>query len=235
MEMLMTQFDLAGVAGVPETALSDALIQRLPGNLAEAPWSVTGESLIWMGRASDAASQALPSSVRGTARGIGVVGGMVRYTDTPVGTYDEVFGAVGFRHSGKVTGTVSFMAVDSEESLVGGRTNWAMPKTLATFSGGVGNGRTMTATGGDAVRWTVSARARVIGPPIPYKSKAIVHQQFPDGSLRPSQLVMRSRMRPAIITVKVSSDGPLADWLRPGRHLGAVISSMEFSLGVPAS
>lgn len=231
----MTQFDLAGVAGVPETALSDALIQRLPANLAEAPWSVTGESLIWMSRGGRGSAQALPSSVRGTARGLGVVGGMVRYADTPVGTYDEVFGAVGFRHHGKVTGTVSFMAVDSEASLVGGRTNWAMPKTLAEFTGGVGNGQTMTATGADSVAWSVSATARVIGPPLPYKSKAVVHQQFPDGSLRPSQLVMKSRMLPAVITVKVSSDGPLAEWLRPGRHFGAVISSMEFSLGVPES
>lgn len=229
----MTQFDLTGVAGVPETALSDALIQRLPANLAEAPWSVTGESLIWMSRGGRASDQALPSSVRGKARGLGVVGGMVRYSDTPVGTYDEVFGAVGFRHDGKVTGTVSFMAVDSEASLVGGRTNWAMPKTLAAFTGGIGNGQTMTATGADGVGWTVSASARVIGPPLPYKSKAIVHQQFPDGSLRPSRLTMRSTMRPALITVAVSSEGPLAEWLRPGRHLGAVISSMEFSLGVP--
>ena len=30
-------------------------------------------------------------------------------------------------------GNVAFMAVDSETSLVGGRTNWAMPKTLAQF------------------------------------------------------------------------------------------------------
>jgi hypothetical protein len=235
MEMRMTQFDLTGVAGVPETVLSDALIQRLPANLAEAPWSVTGESLIWMSRGGREAARALPSSVRGQARGLGVVGGMVRYADTPVGTYDEVFGAVGFRHHGKVTGTVAFMAVDSEKSIVGGRTNWAMPKTLAAFTGGVGNGQTMTATAADGINWNVTARARVIGPPIPYKSKAVVHQQFPDGSLRPSQLVMRSTMRPAVITVKVTSDGPLATWLRPGRHLGAVISSMEFSLGVPKS
>jgi hypothetical protein len=231
----MLRSELTGVAGVPETTLSEELTQRLPGNLAEAPWSVTGESLIWVGRASDAATQALPSSVRGSARGLGVVGGMVRYADTPVGTYDEVFGAVGFRHNGKVTGTVAFMAVDSEKSIVGGRTNWAMPKTLAAFTGGVGSGQTMTATAADAVNWSVSATSRVIGPPIPYKSKAVVHQQFPDGSLRPSQLVMRAKLRPAIITVKVTSDGPLADWLRPGRHLGAVISSMEFSLGVPES
>jgi hypothetical protein len=235
MEIRMTQFDLAGVAGVPETALSDALIQRLPANLAEAPWSVTGESLIWMSRGGRASARALPSSVRGNARGLGVVGGMVRYSDTPVGTYDEVFGAVGFRHNGKVTGTVAFMAVDSEASLVGGRTNWAMPKTLAEFTGGVGSGRTMTATGADSVGWRVSATARVIGPPLPYRSKALVHQQFPDGSLRPSQLTMSSRMRPALITVEVTSDGPLADWLRPGRHLGAVVESMEFSLGVPGS
>jgi hypothetical protein len=229
----MSRAELTGVAGVPETALSDLLLQRLPANLAEAPWSVTGQSLIWMSRGGRACAQALPSSVRGRARGLGVVGGLVRYADTPVGTYDEVFGAVGFRHDGKVTGTVSFMAVDSEASLVGGRTNWAMPKTLAKFTGGIGSGQTMTGSGADGAAWSVSATPRVIGPAIPYRSKAVVHQQFPDGSLRPSRLVMTAKMRPALVTVEVTSDGTLAEWLRPGRHLGGVVESMEFSLGVP--
>lgn len=231
----MSRAELTGVAGVPETALSDLLLERLPANLAEAPWSVTGRALIWMGRGGGGSTQALPSSVRGTARALGVVGGMVRYADTPVGTYDEVFGAVGFRHNGKVTGSVSFMAVDSEASLVGGRTNWAMPKTLAKFTGGIGGGETMTGRSADGVAWSVSARPRILGPAVPYKSKAVVHQQFPDGSLRPSQLVMRAKLRPALITVEVTSDGTLAEWLRPGRHVGGVVESMEFSLGVPGS
>jgi len=40
-------------------------------------------------------------------------------------------------------------------------------------------------------------------------------------------------MRPALVTVDVSSEGTLPRWLRPGRHPGAVSPEMSFSLGVP--
>lgn len=228
----MTRPELTGVAGVPETTLSEALVARLPGNLAPAPWAVEGQALLWLARGGSAAGSALPPGL-GVARGLAAVGGFVRYAETPVGTYDEVFGAVGHRTGRSVRGSVTFMAVDSETSLVGGRTNWAMPKTLASFTGGVGSGRTFTAVGADEQSWRVSATPRVIGPAIPYRSRAEVVQQFPDGSLRPSKLTMKARLRPALVTVEVESDGPLAGWLKPGRHLGAVVEGMSFSLAEP--
>lgn len=230
----MSRPELTGVAGVPETLLTDALVARLPGNTAEAPWSVEGTALMWTTRGGHAATEALPSGLRG-ARALGVAGGFVRYADTPVGPYDEVFGAVGVRTGRRVRGSVAFMAVDSESSLVGGRTNWAMPKTLAAFEGGIGSGETMTGQSSDGTTWQVTATARALGPALPYRSKAVVVQQFPDGSLRPSRLAMTARMRPALVTVAVESDGPLAGWLKPGRHLGALVESMSFSLGVPRS
>lgn len=226
----MSRPELTGVAGVSETLLSDALVARLPANLAEAPWSVAGQSVLWTTRGGAAAGRALPSGARG-ARGLGVVGGFVRYADTPVGAYDEVFGAVGFRRDRSITGTVAFMAVDSPTSVVGGRTNWAMPKTLAEFTGEIGRGP-VTGTGTDTT-WRVRATPRAFGPAIPYRSRADVVQQFPDGSLRSSRLSMQARLRPALVTVEVESDGDLAAWLRPGRHLGAVVEEMTFTLGVP--
>ena len=216
------------VSGVPETRLSDALRSRLPQNLAPAPWTCTCEAVLWTGRGGRAA---LPSALG--SRTLGVVGGLVRYSDTPVGPYDEVLGLVGALTGLRPWAHVAFMAVDSAASLVGGRTNWAMPKTLAAFEGGVGSGRPFTATGADEARWRVSATPRVVGPAVPMVSRGTARQVFPDGRIGSCPLTARARLRPAVVTVEVDSEGPLPRWLRPGRHLGAVVESVTFSLGAP--
>ena len=89
--------ELSGVAGVPETLVSDALLARLPANDAPAPWTVRSRAVIWYARGGAAATAALPPSLRSGHRGLAVVGGVVRYSETPVGPYDEVFGLVGAR------------------------------------------------------------------------------------------------------------------------------------------
>jgi len=230
---MTTRTELTGVAGVPETLVSQALLETLPGNLAPAPWTCICDAVLWTGRGGTAATAALPPALRTGSRGLGVVGGLVRYHDTPVGPYDEVLGLVGSRSGAKPWGSVAFMSVDSTASLVGGRTNWAMPKTLGAFEGEVGSGSTMTARGADEVRWRVSATPRVIGPAVPVRSRGMARQQFPDGRVGSSLLTAKGRIRPALVTVEVESDGPLPTWLRPGRHLGAVAESVTFSLGEP--
>jgi hypothetical protein len=130
-------------------------------------------------------------------------------------------------------GSVAFMSVDSEPSLVGGRTNWAMPKTLGTFHGEVGAGRTMTASGADVTRWRVSATPRVLGPALPVVAAALTRQLFPGNRVGSSRLTSRGRLRPALVAVEVDSEGPLPTWLRPGRHLGAVVERASFRLGEP--
>jgi hypothetical protein len=55
-------------------------------------------------------------------------------------------------------------------------------------------------------------------------------QYFPDGALRSAILTGRARSRPALVTVEVESSGQLATWLRPGRHLGAIMSGTTFTL-----
>ena len=229
----MTRPEITGVPGVPETLLSDALLARLPQNLAPAPWEARCQAVIWMARGGKAATAALPGGLRSEARGLAVIGGLVRYFDTPVGTYDEVFGIVGAMSGRKPWGCVTFMAVDSEASLVGGRSNWAMPKTLAIFEGGIGSGQTMTATGADDVKWRVSATPRAIGVTVPYRTKGDAKQEFPDGSVRYCAMQGRFKMQPALVTVQVESDSTLPEWLRPGRHPGAVSEEMTFSLGAP--
>ncbi len=224
--------ELTGVPGVPETALSEALLARLPRNQAPAPWRCRFASLLWLGRGGRAATATLPPGLARNSA-LATVGGFVRYFDTPVGGYDEVFGIIASRTGSRPWGNVAFMAVDSLPSLVGGRTNWAMPKTLARFDGEPAAGQTITATGSDQTPWTVSATSRVIGPAIPFKTKGTVRQQFSDGRVGDSLLSFAGRVRPALVTVKVSSTGALSTWLRPGRHIGAIVDSATFVLDEP--
>lgn len=228
----MTRVDITGVGGVPETLLSDALLARLPENLSEAPWDCRCTGLLWTSRGGRAASAALPPALTG-ASALGVIGGFVRYEDTPVGTYDEVLGMVASRQGVRPWGSVAFMSVDSETSLVGGRENWAMPKTLASFEGDIASGRSMSARGDVGVAWSVRATPKVLGPAIPVRTKAIARQEFPGGRIGSSLLTCTGKVRPALVTVEVESDGPLASWLRPGRHLGALVERAEFTLGEP--
>jgi len=217
------------VAGVPETFVSQELLARLPENLAPAPWDARCQATIWMSRGGKEARAALPPALRRHAA-VMVIGGMVRYEYTPVGTYDEVFGIVAARDGRRPFGTVAFMAVNGLETLVGGRTNWGMPKTLAEFEGDPGTG--MTARGVEST-WSVSARPRVIGPTMGYGTTGSARQVDALGQVLSSRLEGKFRMRPAIVTVDVSSEGSLPRWLRPGRHLGSVSPEMAFSLGVP--
>lgn len=242
----MTQSSLAAVAGVAETLLGPDVLASLPANGAGAPWTCRCEAVVWSDRGTRAANAALPPAIGHGAKVLGVIGGMVRYLDTPVGEYNEVLGTVGFRHGRSVRGSVLFMAVDSPVSLIGGRTNWGMPKTLARFQGNFCNfeanldGRKtaaarMSAEGTVGPPWSVSATARALGPTVPMVSSFTVLQQFADGQVRSSWLKAKGRARPALVTVNVESEGTLPDWLRGGRRLGAIVESMTFTLAEPVT
>jgi hypothetical protein len=66
------------------------------------------------------------------------------------------------------------------------------------------------------------------------RSRGRCRQEFPDGRLGDSLVKGRGRIRVAVVDVEVESDGPLPTWLRPGRHLGAVVESARFSMTEPA-
>lgn len=231
--MSTTRPEISGVHGVPESALSATLLATLPANDAPAPWTVTCEAVVWLCRGGTAATRALPPALRGAHRGLVVVGGVVRYTDTPVGPYDEVFGIVGSRTGRRGWGSVCFMSVDSPASLVGGRANWGMPKTLGAFTGEVGSGSTVVARGADATDWSVSVTPHVRGPRLPARSRATTRQELDGGRVAHSRLSASAKVRPALVDVEVASAGDLADWLRPGRHLGAVVERSSFTLAPP--
>jgi hypothetical protein len=228
----MTRPELTGVPGAPETAITDELADRLPANLAPAPWDCQCTALVWVGRGGRAARAALAPALLGS-RALASVGGIVRYTETPVGPYDEVFGLVSSADGAKSWGTVPFMAVDSEASMVGGRTNWSLPKTLARFEGGIGHKETISASSDTSVHWRVEATPIAVGPRIKVRSRQPTRQEFPDGVVRDTPMVAAAVIRPALVRVRVESDGPLASWLRPGVHVGAVVESAEFGFGAP--
>ena len=217
--------DLRAVPGVAESTLDDASAAALPAGAPLAPWECDSTGIVWLSRCRD---------VRGTlgdllppgGKAAVVVGGMISYKRTPVGEYREVFGGVGLRKGRDVSVSIPFMAVDSTDSVVGGRQNWSLPKVIASFTGEPG-ARTMTASGDG---WTVRVTARPVGPRLPVKTTGRVVQAFPDGVLRSAVLTGRAKSRPAIVTVEVSSSGQLASWLRPGRHLGAIMTSTTFTL-----
>ena len=223
----MTSMDVRAVPGVPESELDAATLAALPDNAPPAPWDCACSAVVWVARATPAAADALHPDIRASGRTVAVVGAMVRYLDTPVGSYDEVLGAVAVLHRGRARGSVPFMAVDSLASLVGGRLNWSLPKSLAEFTGAPAAGSTMSASG---MGWRVSATARTRGPAVPVKLAGRLAQWWPDGIVRESVLQSKGSMHPALVRVEVESTGPLADWLRPGLHVGAVIERAKFLL-----
>jgi hypothetical protein len=222
----MQTFDLSAVFGVSECTLDEATLADLPPNEAPAPWECDLSAVVWFGRGGKAALRAAGAGATHSGQALAVVGGMVSYERTPVGKYHEVYGAIGVRTGRSVRGTIPFMSVDSRSSLVGGRSNWSLPKCLADFSGEPGTG-SMTAQGRG---WMVRARVRPFGPHYPLPMTGKICQPWPDGVLRESVLTGKARARTAIVTVEVESDGELATWLRPGRHLGAVLTRTRFRL-----
>src|SRR5690606_31815592 len=151
-------------------------LDTMPPNEAPAPWSVAASAVVWWCRPTPAANDALPPALRSRGRAAVVIGGMVRYADTPVGVYDEVFGTVGMRVGRHLVGTIPFMSVDSPTSLVGGRGNWAIPKTLSTFAGTPASGATFAATSATGLDWSVAASPVAKGPRLPVFSRAKVIQ-----------------------------------------------------------
>jgi hypothetical protein len=155
-----------------------------------------------------------------------VVGGLISYDDTPVGPYDEVVGLVGLLSSRGVTATVPFIAVDSPASVVGGRVNWALPKTLARFTGTPSTEMTATGEG-----WSVRVTVRSLGFAVPIRVRGQFVQSWPDGTDRRARVRMTGKARPALVRVHVDAEPTLSGWLRSGWHVGAVVENATGEFG----
>lgn len=227
--------ELTGVWGLPENALSDALLATLPANLSAAPWDCVCSAVVWTERGGRDASAALAAPLRGR-RSLAVTGGLVQYESTPVGSYGEALALVAGLEGRRPWVSVPFMAVDSPASLVGGRTNWALPKSLASFEGVPGRDRSVTARGVDEVDhgdWEITTTARPLGPAVPVRTTVTMLQDFPGRGLGRCPMTASGRVRPAVVTVTVRSTGRLSTVLRGGRRPGAIVESSRFTLGEP--
>lgn len=229
--------DFAQLSGVPGSSLTDDELAQLPPDSAPAPWKISASALIWVGRPDAAARAAIadvvPDEISRGATLVSTVGALINYLYTPVGRYSEIIGMVIYRRGATVFGHVPFIAVDSPVSVVGGRTNWALPKTLATFEGRPADRVPLSAEGPS---WRVDATARASRIPLPVVSPKLMSmvQLAPHGALwsvRPSAYGMA---RPARVDVRITSEAGLADWFPVGTCTGALGARLHASLDRPA-
>jgi hypothetical protein len=227
--------DWLDLPAVPESRLGEALRQRLTigegGPAAPPPWSTEVSAVLWWHRATHEAAAHLPPTMRTSPSWPITVGALVRYRNSPVGSYSEVFASpVLLRRRGIPAVTVPFIAVDSVASVVGGRAGWMLPKTLA---------HALWPPDGPAVlsggSWSVSVGVTPRGSRLPLGGVLPMVQPQPDGSRRRRTIRLRGRVQ--IGRAEVATTGPtLPSWLLSGRHPCLAISSgrMQISASVPA-
>ena len=215
--------------GIAETALPAGLMADLPADAPPAPWNVRCRAAIWWTRPDRTASAALkdviPAAIGAAATPLLTVGAMVSYEETPVGPYSEVLAAVVLRKGSSLSGHVPFMAVDSPASIVGGRTNWALPKTLAEFRGWPQNNAVMEAVGPG---WAIQATPRSSGPPLPWLLPSLVElvQIGPDGTRFSTKPRGRGTARLARVTVEASTAPGMTSWYPAGRCFGILSENL---------
>jgi hypothetical protein len=214
--------------GVPETLLPPHLVEQLPSDVAPAPWRARCSITMWWHGASRAALDVLPAAIR-PERLRAVAWVLVQYHDTPVGPYSEIAAMplpVGLRP----TLHLPFIAVDSLLSIVGGRSNWLLPKALASFDWRPG-GASVHGQEPAEPAWWLDVDVAPVGPPVPYVMPYSLHQVGADGAPRRFRTRLSGLARYAHVEVTGSADGPLSTLLRSGHHRGAVVRKGSFHAG----
>lgn len=231
---------LQSIAGVPESALGDALASRLPDGSAPAPWQTTVQAVVWTHRATPEAAAQLPATLRAEPTIPLTVAAFVRYLDTPVGPYSEVLASpVLLARAPLPAASIPFIAVDSLASIHGGRANWALAKTLAAFewsSDAEALGQRPFAVRGEGthgpVAWSVAADVSPRRRRIPLRLPLRDVQVAPDG--RELDIAIALGGHAQLATVEVASEGPtLPSWLRAGPHRGFVLPRARMTFAAP--
>jgi hypothetical protein len=222
---------------VLESTLHDPLRARLEagegGPPPAPPWDTRVSAVLWWHRASPAALAHVPSALKDLKTLPITVGALVRYQESPVGSYSEVFASpVLLRRRGLPAATVPFIAVDSLASVVGGRAGWDLPKTLARALWPADAPARL-----ETDEWSVSvgvspATRTGAGPLLPLRGALPVIQASPDGGRRRSTVRLRGRAR--LSRADVSTTGPsLPQWLLSGRHPCLTISGARMQITAP--
>jgi len=207
-----------------------------PASTPGPPWRCRVEAVLWWHRAAPGAVEALPAGLRGRRVTPVTVGAFVRYLDSPVGPYSEVFGApVLVTGRGRTPGVaVPFIAVDSAASVRGGRQHWGLPKTLALFAweGLRAVSASEVAAAAAAAGWSVRADVRVRGPRLPFAGVLPATNLLADGCVASSRVRQVALGRLGTVEVAVSG-AALSSWLLPGRHRCLEITRGRMTVGAP--
>jgi hypothetical protein len=222
-------YPVTAATGLPETWLPESLVAQLPTTVAGAPWRTKCRVVTWLHTVDDDALDALPPEIR--SAGISLVAwALVRYADTPVGPYDEV--AATLLPADGDYGHIPFIVVDSLPSIVGGRTNWLLPKALAEFDwDDENNAVTISAHIPASPAWRMRVSFEAAGDASPLEVPNHVQQVSTDGEVRSFDGTMTGAMRSATVTVDGHADGPLSSLLIPGHYDGTMLTDCEFNVG----
>ncbi|MBT0567699.1 acetoacetate decarboxylase family protein [Williamsia sp. CHRR-6] len=232
---------------VPEAQLSPEMDAQLPATGSPAPWRLAGRGVHWAAKAHRSDRSLLPPSVRSGAIPLRRMGFAVRYSHTPVGTYNELGAAIVYLRYGLVRVHIPFLPVDSAATTRGGRENWSLPKTLATFTGDPDAESTFTATGPD---WSVSmttgpaSAARPIRipavagfGPVAALASALVGIEQVDGDGRRGLAAierlpeLKLSMAGARVTVETSGSPALQQLFPSGTYRGGTVTYDDLHLG----
>lgn len=221
---------LQEIEGVEESALGDDDAARLPETPAPAPWACVLDAVVWCHRAAPGAADRLPAALRGRRTLPVTVGALIRYRETPVGPYHEVLGSpVLLAGSRGPEAVVPFIAVDSLASVLGGRENWALPKTLARFDWPE-RPRGAFELDAEGEGWSVHATVRPRPRALPVAAVTRNRQVTPAGA----EIAFAGRLRGSarVASVELETRGPtLPGWLRSGRHPALVLEGASMLVG----
>jgi len=223
-------YGVAEAVGLPESQLPVELVRLLPEKVAGAPWRTQCRVVTWMHPVAPAALDAFPAPIR--PAGIALAAwALVRYEHTPVGPYDELAVTL-LPEGGDGYGHIPFIAVDSYPSIVGGRANWLLPKSLARFVWSEDSlSANVTADAPAKPGWSLTINVMPSGEPAATAIPSNVKQVSTAGVVRRFTGTMGGSMQPAAVNVEGVAEGPLAPLLVSGRYDGSLLSGCTFDVG----
>jgi hypothetical protein len=184
----------------------------------------------WLHPVDATALDAFPDPIRPERIAL-VAWALVRYDETPVGPYREIAATL-IPEGGDGYGHIPFIVVDSLPSIVGGRTNWLLPKALARFESSE-DGHVVTATSDQPAdpAWSITVRHQAAGESSPLTIPNHVQQVSIDGAVHRFEGEMSGTMTGATVDVDGHADGPLSALFKPGRYDGSVVTDCRFDVG----
>jgi hypothetical protein len=223
-------YGVTDALGLPEANLPTPLVELLPKSVPPAPWKTLCDTVTWVHPATPAALEAVPAPIRPTGNAL-VAWALVRYEQTPVGPYSEIAATL-IPDGGDGYGHIPFIAVDSYPSIVGGRANWLLPKSLARFVWSEDSlAVNVTADAPAKPGWSIIVTIAPSGPATQMEIPNRVQQVSTSGQVRRFEGSLVGAMYPATITVDGVAEGPLAALLGSGVFQGSVITGCKFDVG----